>query len=58
MPKTISVLDAARALSIGKTKAYQLLAEQRLRSIRIGRRRLVIADSIDELIAASAEAAQ
>lgn len=35
---------------IGKTKFYELLAAGELRSVRLGRRRLVVGGSIDEYI--------
>lgn len=36
-----SVEDAAKALGVGRTVVYQLMAENRLRSVKIGKRRLV-----------------
>ncbi len=53
MKKTFSVNGAARTLGIGRTKLYELLHAQKLTSIRIGRRRLVLAESIDKLIEAA-----
>lgn len=40
-PKFISIMDFAAMLGIGRTKAYELINEQRIETIRIGRRRLV-----------------
>lgn len=51
MKKTFSVTGAAQALGIGRTKLYELLQTQKLASIRIGRRRLILAESVDQLIA-------
>jgi excisionase family DNA binding protein len=41
--------DAAKALGLGRSKIYELLAEGQLESISIGRRRLVKAESIRAL---------
>ncbi|MFS0770798.1 helix-turn-helix domain-containing protein [Sphingomonas sp. 1P08PE] len=51
MERTSSIAASAKALGIGRTKLYELLKANRLASIRIGRRRLILADSIDALIA-------
>jgi excisionase family DNA binding protein len=45
-----SVRDTARALGIGRTKAYDLLKKGELDSVKIGKRRLVTVDSIKALI--------
>jgi excisionase family DNA binding protein len=50
MKKTFSVSGAAQALGIGRTKIFKMLRAQQLKGIRIGRRRLILADSIDKLI--------
>lgn len=42
----ISISDAARALSVGRSKTYQLISEGKLLTVNIGRRRLVRADSV------------
>lgn len=41
---------AARISSLGKTRLYELIAQGRLVSTKIGKRRLVIADSLHRLI--------
>lgn len=41
-----SIQQAADALSIGRSKAYELIAEGKLLTITIGRRRLVKAESV------------
>ena len=35
---------------IGRTKTYELIKQGKLRSIKVGRRRLVLADSLVELL--------
>lgn len=50
MDRTLSVREAARALSIGRTKLYQLLDANELGSLKIGNRRLIPASDIDAFI--------
>ncbi len=45
-----SVNDASRALGIGRTKIYELIAQGRLETVKIGRRTLIKAKSIRALI--------
>lgn len=40
------VLDAAKALGIGKTKAYELIADGSLKQVKIGRRSVVTVESV------------
>lgn len=49
-PICVRVNQAMRLLDIGKTKLYELLASGDLEAIRIGRRTLVLQESIDELV--------
>jgi excisionase family DNA binding protein len=49
---TISVDEAMSATGIGKTMLYELLNDGSIRSILVGKRRLVIVQSIHEWIAA------
>lgn len=49
-PQLCSVREAARALGIGVTKTYQLIAEGLLDTMQIGTRRLVTIASIKRLI--------
>jgi excisionase family DNA binding protein len=44
-----SIPDAAKALSLGRSKTYQLIEEGQLETVRIGRRRLVVTSSIRRL---------
>lgn len=45
-PYLLSIAEAADALSIGRSKTYQLISEGKLLTVSIGRRRLVRADSV------------
>lgn len=44
-----SIPDAAKALGVGRSKLYELISDNRLETITIGRRRLVRTDSIRAL---------
>lgn len=46
----LSVADVARVLGIGKTTIYSLLKEGDLTSFKIGRRTLIHASSVRELV--------
>jgi excisionase family DNA binding protein len=46
--RLLAVDEAARALGIGRTLAYGLFARGELRSIKVGRRRLVPTSAISE----------
>lgn len=50
-PRLLSIQEAARELGICRTLLYALIKEGKLKSITIGRRRLVPAEAIDEFIA-------
>jgi excisionase family DNA binding protein len=53
--RLLSVVEAARELGIGRSLLYELLAAGALRSAKIGRRRLIPRDAIDEFIASLAQ---
>ncbi len=55
-PITITVPDALRLSGIGRTKLYELIAEGRLKSTLIGKRRLVVYSSLERLFAGNKEA--
>ena len=48
-PITVTIETALKVSGIGRTKLYQLLGDGTLKSITIGRRRLVIFASLEEL---------
>ncbi|MEG8038752.1 helix-turn-helix domain-containing protein [Sphingomonas sp. LR60] len=49
-PKALSIGEAHRIMGVGKTTLYALLSRNELDTIRIGRRRLILASSIDAFI--------
>ncbi|MFD1035958.1 helix-turn-helix domain-containing protein [Sphingomonas hankookensis] len=46
----ISVAETVHASGMGKTTVYKLINEGSLASVRVGRRRLVIVASLQELL--------
>lgn len=51
--RLLSIDDAADALGIGRTRAYREIRDGRLRTVTIGRRRLVPSSAVAEFIGAS-----
>lgn len=51
-PIAVSINDTAKALGLGRTSIYAMIADGRLEAFKLGRRRLVKAESIRRLIAA------
>jgi excisionase family DNA binding protein len=49
-PVSATVDDTCRITGLGRTKIYELIAEGKLKTVAIGRRRLVLYSSIEELI--------
>jgi excisionase family DNA binding protein len=49
-PITVSITNASKSLGLGKTSIYELINEGKLATVKIGRRRLVKADSIRALV--------
>jgi len=49
-PIALSISDTAKTLSLGRTSVYELIKQQRLDTVKIGRRTLVKMDSIRRLI--------
>lgn len=45
----VSIADAAKTLSVGRTKFYELIDEGRVETVRLGRRRLVKVVSLRKL---------
>jgi len=50
-PLAFSINDTAKALSLGRTSIYAMIADGRLETFKLGRRRLVKAESVRRLIA-------
>jgi excisionase family DNA binding protein len=51
---TTSVNDAARVLNLGRTSIYALIRDQKLETVKVGRRTLIKVDSIRKLVEAGA----
>lgn len=49
-PRLLRVEDAARLLNVGRSAVYDLIRSKRLRTVKIGARRLVPREAIDEVI--------
>ncbi|MCC6619211.1 MAG: helix-turn-helix domain-containing protein [Chloroflexi bacterium] len=48
-PRLLSVEEAATALGIGRSMTFRLIRTGRLRTVKVGRRRLIPADALAEL---------
>ncbi|MEP6868939.1 MAG: helix-turn-helix domain-containing protein [Novosphingobium sp.] len=46
----VSINDTAKALSLGRTSIYAMIADGRLEAFKLGRRTLIKADSIRRLV--------
>ena len=53
-PLALSITDTAKALSLGRTSIYAMIADGRLESFKLGRRTLIKTASIRRLIDAQA----
>jgi excisionase family DNA binding protein len=51
----ITTTEAARQLGVGRSTLYDLIRSHRLRTVKIGRRRLVPVEALVECIALLAE---
>ena len=49
-----SINDTAKALSLGRTSIYAMIADGRLEAFKLGRRTLIKAESIRRLISGEA----
>jgi excisionase family DNA binding protein len=49
-----SIDEASKALSLGRTKLYELIGEGRLETVKVGRRTLIKTASIRALVEAGA----
>jgi excisionase family DNA binding protein len=48
--RAATIDDTCRITGLGKTSIYELIAQGRLKSVAIGRRRLVLYSSIEALL--------
>jgi excisionase family DNA binding protein len=46
----VSINEAAKALGLGRTPIYAMIADGRLEAFKLGRRRLVTVDSVRRLV--------
>ena len=51
---TTSIESTMRSLDLGRTKIYELIASGQLKTVKVGRRRLVRTDSIRALVSEAA----
>jgi excisionase family DNA binding protein len=49
-PMLVTVEEAAMLMRIGRTTAYELVMSGKLKSVKVGRRRLVVSDGIREYV--------
>ena len=52
-PLAVRVSDATRLTGIGKTKLFELIADGTLETTNVGRRRLILYRSLEQLIEGS-----
>ncbi len=49
-PIAVSIAETGRALSLGRTTVYALINSGRLKTIKLGRRTLVMVESVHSLV--------
>jgi excisionase family DNA binding protein len=49
-PLAVSIIDAARALGLGRTSIYAMISDGRLEKLKLGRRTLIKTSSIRRLV--------
>jgi excisionase family DNA binding protein len=50
-PRLLSIPQACRLLGIGRSSLYERLSSRQIRSVKLGRRRLVPREAVDEFVA-------
>jgi excisionase family DNA binding protein len=50
LPRLLSIKQATYELSISRTSMYELIAARKLRTVKIGRRRFVPREAIEDFI--------
>ena len=53
-PLVLSVNDAAKVLSLGRTSIYAMIADGRLEAFKLGRRTLIRMESVRRIVAGEA----
>jgi len=54
-PLTITIATARQITGLGNTTLWKLIGEKKLQTVRVGRRRLVVYDSLRALLAPSSD---
>jgi excisionase family DNA binding protein len=54
-PLALSINDAAKALSLGRTSIYAMIGDGRLEAFKLGRRTLIRMESIRRIVAGTTE---
>lgn len=49
--KTMTVAEVVKQYGIGRTKLYELIAENRIEAVKLGTRTLIVVDSVNGFIA-------
>ena len=55
-PIAVHIDEAVRLSGIGRTSLYTLITDGRIRTVRLGRRRLVLVESLREFLEGQSEA--
>lgn len=53
-PISVSMADAAAMIGVSRSRMYELDSEGRIRTVRVGGRRLVLVSSLRELVGEAA----
>jgi excisionase family DNA binding protein len=51
LPRLLAIKQATYELGISRTGVYELIAARKLRTVKIGRRRFIPREAIDEFVA-------
>ena len=51
MPLLLTINQVAAMLNIGRTKTYEIVRSNRMKSIKVGRRRLVPREAVEKYVA-------
>lgn len=54
-PRALRVREVRAAYRIGKTKIYDLLAQGKLKSVKVGGTRLILVESLEALLASGGD---
>lgn len=54
-PLSVSINEACKTINIGRTKLYELINSGTIKTIKIGRKTLVVYSSLENLVGGSGE---